>query len=54
MPPKELTITFTEQQMELLDKLKEEEEFGSEYSQIVLSIFRAFIKSRLFDEGDND
>ena len=52
--PKEITVTFTEQQVELLDKLKEEEQFGSEHSQIVLSILRAFMKSRFFDEEDND
>ena len=46
-----VTVTFTQQQMELLDKLKEEGTFGSDYPEIVAALFRAYIDQQFGKEG---
>ena len=39
-----VVVRFTEQQIELLDKLKQEGEFGGNYEDIVVGLFREFIR----------
>lgn len=45
-----VTVTFTPQQMELLDKLKREGAFGSDYPEIIATVFRNYIRQQ-FGEG---
>ncbi len=45
-----VTITFTQQQMELLDKLRQEGTFGTSYPEIVAKVFREAIRQQ-FGEG---
>ena len=47
----ELTVTFTRQQMEALDKLKEEGAFGADHSEVVAALFREFIRQEYGSEG---
>lgn len=43
-------VTFTQQQMELLDKLKQEGAYGEEYQDIILAVFREYIEQE-FGKG---
>lgn len=41
---KNISVRFTQQQLELLDNLKEEGKFGGNYSKIVVNVLREYIK----------
>jgi hypothetical protein len=45
-----VTVTFTQQQMELLDNLKREGTFGVDYPEIIVAIFRQYIQQQ-FGKG---
>ena len=47
----EVTVTFTLQQMEVLDKLKEEGAWGADHSEVVAALFREFIRQEYGSEG---
>ena len=40
---KKVKVTFTEQQMMLLDKLKQEGTFGKTYEEIIPAVFREYV-----------
>lgn len=44
---RKLKIAFTQQQLELLDRLKTEERWGKTREQIVLAVFRDYVKQEL-------
>lgn len=44
METKKIKVKFTQQQMKLLDKLKEEGKFGKTYEEIIRNIFREYIE----------
>ncbi len=41
---RKLVIKFTQQQLELLEKLRKEKKFGEKYADIVLNVFREYTK----------
>lgn len=43
--PKKLKVTFTKQQLELLDRLKGEDKcvFGKTYEEIVVNVFQDYV-----------
>jgi hypothetical protein len=41
---KKLVVRFTEQQLELLENLKEEGQLGKTYEEIIVNVFRESIK----------
>ncbi len=43
-------ITFTQQQMELLDKLKREGIYGEDYPDVILSVFHEYLEQE-FGKG---
>ena len=45
-----VTVTFTQQQMELLERLKNEGTFGSDYPEVIKTIFRESIRQK-FGKG---
>lgn len=47
----EVTVTFTLQQMEVLDKLKEEGAWGADHSEVVAALFLEFIRQEYGNEG---
>jgi hypothetical protein len=47
----EVTVTFTLQQMEVLDKLVREGAFGADHSEVVAALFREFIRQEYGSEG---
>jgi len=42
-----ITVGFTQQQLELLDRLKAERRFGQTRSEIVLNVFRDYVKQEI-------
>jgi uncharacterized protein with PIN domain len=42
--PKKVEVKFTEQQMMLLEKLKQEGTFGKTYEEIIPRVFREYVK----------
>lgn len=47
---RKVKVAFTQQQMELLDKLKQERTYGEDYQDIVLAVFREYIEQE-FGKG---
>jgi hypothetical protein len=47
----EITVEFTEQQLEVLDKIKDENIFGDSYEEIALNMFRSFIMQNFGEKG---
>ncbi len=45
-----LVVKFNQQQLQLLDNLKKEGKFGNNYEDIVINIFREYIK-QTFGKG---
>ena len=45
-----ITVKFTQQQMELLDRLKQEGKFGEDYPEIVVALFHEYIR-QTFGKG---
>ncbi|MFQ5998614.1 MAG: hypothetical protein ACE5KO_04840 [Candidatus Bathyarchaeia archaeon] len=43
MANKKVRVKFTQQQMELLEKLMQEGTFGKKYEQIIPAVFRAYV-----------
>tara|TARA_B100000315_G_C14433719_1_gene521380 strand:+ start:240 stop:404 length:165 start_codon:yes stop_codon:yes gene_type:complete len=39
-----LVVRFNQQQLRLLDNLKKEGEFGETYTEIIVNVFREYIK----------
>ena len=48
---KKVRITFTEQQMFLLDKIRQEGTFGSDYAEIIPAVFRESIRQQFGERG---
>lgn len=46
-----LKVKFTQQQLELLNKLKKEGLFGKNYEEIIANVFRAYIKQTFGERG---
>ena len=44
-------VTFTQQQMELLDKLKQEGTYGEAYPDIIRAVFHEYLEQE-FGKGD--
>lgn len=44
---KKIVVSFTQQQLQLLDKVKAEGRFGKTYSEVVLNIFRDYARQEL-------
>lgn len=44
---KKVTLAFTQQQLELLDRLKAEKRWGQTREEIVLAVFRDYVKQEL-------
>lgn len=44
---KKLKVSFTQQQRELLEKLRQEAKFGKTYEEIVINVFRDYAKQQL-------
>ena len=47
----EVTVTFTLEQMEVLDKLVKEGACGADHSEVVAALFREFIRQEYGSEG---
>jgi len=45
-----LVIKFNQQQLQLLDNLKKEEKYGNRYEDIVVNIFREYVR-QTFGKG---
>lgn len=43
-------VTFTQQQMELLDKLKQEGAYGEDYRDIIVAVFQEYLEQE-FGKG---
>ena len=41
-----VSVRFNQQQLALLDKLKKEGTFGDDYEEIVLRVFRQYVKEK--------
>lgn len=39
-----LVVKFTEQQLQILDRVKQEGTFGKTYPEVVLNLFREYVK----------
>ena len=46
-----LVVKFNQQQIQLLDKLKKESKFGDNYADIVVNVFREYIKQNFGKRG---
>jgi len=46
-----VTVTFTQQQMEVLEKLRREGTYGADNSSVVATLFREFIRQQYGNEG---
>ena len=51
MTNKKVKVTFTEQQMMLLEKLKQEGTFGKTYEEIIPVVFRDYVNQTFGVEG---
>ena len=49
-PAHKVKVTFTQQQVELLDKLKREGTYGEDYPDIILAVFHEFLEQE-FGKG---
>jgi hypothetical protein len=47
----EIKVGFTEQQLEVLDNIKEEKIFGENYEDIALNMFRNYLKQNFGEKG---
>lgn len=45
-----LVIKFSQQQLQLLDNIKKEEKYGNSYEDIVVNIFREYVR-QTFGKG---
>ena len=45
-----VVVRFNQQQLELLDRLKRDGKFGSSYEDIVVNVFREYIRQK-FGKG---
>lgn len=48
---KTVRVTFTEQQMFLLEKIRKEGTFGSDYAEIIPAMFRDSIRQQYGERG---
>ena len=46
-----VVVRFTQQQLQLLDSLKKQGRFGESYTDIVVNVFREYIRQS-FGKGD--
>ena len=46
-----LVIKFNQQQLQLLDNLKKEGKFGNNYADIVVNVFREYIRQNFGKRG---
>lgn len=44
---KRVTVAFTQQQWQLLDRLKDEGRWGTTREEVVLNVFRDYVKQEL-------
>ena len=44
---RKIVVKFTQQQLELLERLRKEKKFGEKYPDIVLNVFREYAKQEL-------
>ena len=47
----EVTVKFNCQQLQLLDSLKKERKYGDTYEQIIINIFREYIRQTFGKRG---
>ncbi len=51
--PVKVTVTFTEQQLDLLEKLVAEERWGDDVPQVVSSVFHEYVRAFLGRGGQS-
>jgi len=48
---RKLVVEFDQEQLKLLDKLKKEKEFGENYKDIIVRVFRNYVRQELGQGG---
>lgn len=47
----EINVGFTEQQLEVLDKIRKEKVLGESYEEVALNMFKNYIKQNFGEKG---
>lgn len=50
-PLRRIKVTFTSQQLQVLEKLREEGTFGANYPDIIMMLFRRYVRQTIGRRG---